>query len=66
MVSDQADIITYVQKQWSQPLIILGHSMGSFLATKVVQRYANKPSNQLQCVVLSASNYNAPWFYRIS
>ena len=66
LVSDQADIITYLQKQWPQPLIILGHSMGSFLATKVVQRYANKLSNQLQGAVLSASNYSAPWFYRIA
>lgn len=66
MVSDQAEIITHLQQQWRQPLFILGHSMGSFLATRVVQRYANKFSSQLQGLVLSASNYSAPWFYRIA
>ncbi|MCO4838095.1 MAG: lysophospholipase [Oceanospirillaceae bacterium] len=66
MVSDQADIISHIQNKWPQPLIILGHSMGSFLATKVVQHYANKFANQLQGLVLSASNYSAPWFYRIA
>jgi len=66
MVSDQAEIITHLQQQWPQPLIMLGHSMGSFLATRVVQRYANKFTNQLQGLVLSGSNYSPPWLFRIA
>ena len=46
IVSDQAQVIAHLQPQWTQPLVILGHSMGSFLATRVVQRYAkNYPAN---------------------
>jgi alpha-beta hydrolase superfamily lysophospholipase len=66
MVSDQAEILAHLQQQWSQPLFILGHSMGSFLATRVVQRYAKKFSNQLQGLVLSGSNYSPPWLFRIA
>jgi alpha-beta hydrolase superfamily lysophospholipase len=66
MVSDQAQIITHLQLQWTQPLVILGHSMGSFLATRVVQRYAKKLSSQLQGLVLSGSNYSPPWLFRIA
>jgi len=66
MVLDQAEILQHLQQQWPQPLIILGHSMGSFLATRVVQRYANKFASQLKALVLSASNYSPPWFYRIA
>jgi len=66
IVSDQSQIITHLQQQWTQPLVILGHSMGSFLATRVVQRYAQKLSSQLQGLVLSGSNYSPPWFFRIA
>jgi len=65
VVVDQAEIITHLQQQWSQPLTILGHSMGSFLATRVAQRYAKKLANQLQGLVLSGSNYSPPWLFRI-
>ena len=65
MVSDQAEIVTHLQQRWPQPLTILGHSMGSFLATRVVQRYAKKFSKQLQGLVLSGSNYSPPWLFRI-
>ena len=66
MVSDQAEIIAYLQLQWSQPLTILGHSMGSFLATSVVQRYTKRFTHQLQGLVLSGSNYSPPWLFRIA
>jgi alpha-beta hydrolase superfamily lysophospholipase len=66
MVSDQAEIITHLQQQWSQPLTILGHSMGSFLATRLVQQYANKFTNQLKGLVLSGSNYSPPLLFRIA
>ena len=65
LVSDEAEIITHLQQQWPQPLTILGHSMGSFLATRVVQRYARKLVNQLHALVLSGSNYSPPWLFRI-
>ena len=65
LVSDQAEIITHLQQQWTQPLTILGHSMGSFLATRVAQRYTKKLANQLQGLVLSGSNYSPPWLFRI-
>lgn len=64
MVADQLDILDHLQTQWSQPLIIIGHSMGSFIATRVAQKYANKLANRLQALVLSGSNYSPPWLYR--
>lgn len=66
VVSDQAQIILHLQTQWTQPLTILGHSMGSFLATRLVQKYAQKFDKQLHGLVLSGSNYSPPWWYRIA
>jgi alpha-beta hydrolase superfamily lysophospholipase len=65
LVSDEAEIITHLQQRWPQPLTILGHSMGSFLATRVTQRYAKKLIYQLQALVLSGSNYSPPWLFRL-
>ena len=64
-VADQAQIIAHLQNQWSQPLTILGHSMGSFLATRLVQKYAQKFNFQLHGLVLSGSNYSPTWWYRL-
>jgi alpha-beta hydrolase superfamily lysophospholipase len=66
MVADQAQIISHIQQRWSQPLTILGHSMGSFLATRVVQQYASRLKPRLEGLALSSSNYSAPWFFRIA
>jgi len=65
MVADQGLIINHLQQQWTQPLTILGHSMGSFLATRVVQNYSKRLKGHLQSLVLSGSNYSPPWFFRI-
>jgi len=66
IVADQMTIISHLQQQWSQPLTIYGHSLGTFLATRVVQRYAKKLKPILTKLVLSASSYRPPWLYRIA
>ncbi|HCH32923.1 MAG TPA: alpha/beta hydrolase [Oceanospirillaceae bacterium] len=66
MAAEQIQIISHLQQQWSQPLTILGHSMGSFLATRVVQLYARKLKPSLRGLALSGSNYGAPWLFRIA
>ena len=65
IVADQMTIISHLQDQWDQPLTLYGHSMGTFLATRVAQRYARKLKPILQSLVLSASSYRPPWLYRI-
>jgi alpha-beta hydrolase superfamily lysophospholipase len=40
--------------------------MGSFLATRLVQQYAKKFTNQLKGLVLSGSNYSPPLLFRIA
>jgi alpha-beta hydrolase superfamily lysophospholipase len=62
MVDDQLQLIEHLGSDNSLPLIILGHSMGSFLATHTCQRYADKLSSRLHGLVLSGSNYAPSWF----
>ena len=64
MVDDQLQLIEHLGQGNQLPLIILGHSMGSFLAMHVCQRYADKLAGRLQGLVLSGSNYAPPWFCR--
>ena len=64
MVDDQLQLIEHLGKDNQLPLIILGHSMGSFLAMHVCQRYADTLAGRLQGLVLSGSNYAPPWFCR--
>jgi len=66
IVDDQATIIGHLHLQWTQPLTIFGHSMGTFVATHVVQRYAKQLKPHLKGLVLSASSYRPPWLYRIA
>lgn len=42
----------------SLPLIVLGHSMGSFIA----QDFAQNHPDQLNMLLLEGSNFEAPWF----
>jgi alpha-beta hydrolase superfamily lysophospholipase len=65
LVADQATIIGHLQAQWTQPLTIFGHSMGTFVATHVVQRYAKRLKPHLKGLVLSSSSYRPPWLYRL-
>ena len=62
MVDDQLQLIEHLGSGNQLPLIILGHSMGSFLAMHTCQRYADKLSSRLHGLVLSGSNYAPPWF----
>ena len=62
MVDDQLQLIEHIGGDHPLPLIILGHSMGSFLAMHTCQRYADKLSSRLKGLVLSGSNYATPWF----
>mgnify|MGYP000002755304 FL=1 len=62
MVDDQLQLIEHIGSDNTLPLIILGHSMGSFLAMHTCQRYAEKLTSRLQGLVLSGSNYAPPWF----
>ena len=64
MVDDQLQLIEHLGQDNQLPLIILGHSMGSFLAMHVCQRYADTLAERLQGLVLSGSNYAPPWFCR--
>lgn len=64
-LADQTHIMQSLAHSWRQPLIVLGHSMGSFMATQWVQEQGRQLS-QLQGLMLSGSNYGAPWFFRIA
>ncbi|MCO7224233.1 alpha/beta fold hydrolase [Pleionea sp. CnH1-48] len=43
----------------SEPWVLFGHSMGSFLATEYAIRYGD----DLQALILSGGNYQSPTFY---
>jgi alpha-beta hydrolase superfamily lysophospholipase len=64
MIDDQWQLIEYIGAQNNLPLIILGHSMGSFMATRFCQTYANKIQHRfagrLKGLALSGSNYAPP------
>ena len=61
MVDDQWHLISYLSQQHQLPLIILGHSMGSFMATRFCQLYPAQLHQQynqkLIGLILSGSNY---------
>jgi alpha-beta hydrolase superfamily lysophospholipase len=44
------------------PVILLGHSMGSFVAQHFVQHHPDR----VNLLLLEGSNYEAPWFTRIA
>ena len=64
MVDDQWQLVSHIAKQQQLPLIILGHSMGSFMATHFCQRYGQQLQQEfnqsLAGLVLSGSNYTPP------
>ncbi|MGB2055539.1 MAG: alpha/beta fold hydrolase [Porticoccaceae bacterium] len=61
MVDDQWHLIRSLSQQHQLPLIILGHSMGSFMATRFCQLYPSVLQRQynqkLAGLILSGSNY---------
>lgn len=66
MVDDQWQLINHIAAEHDLPLVILGHSMGSFMATHFCQRYAKElASKQLRGLILSGSNYDAPGAFKV-
>lgn len=57
--ADMAQMNAEIRRLYpEQPLIVLGHSMGSFIA----QDFAQHQSENLNLLVLEGSSYEAPWF----
>ena len=66
MVDDQCQLIGHIATEHDLPLVILGHSMGSFMATHFCQRFAKElTSKQLKGLILSGSNYDAPAAFKV-
>tara|TARA_B110000046_G_scaffold184626_1_gene223630 strand:- start:2155 stop:3096 length:942 start_codon:yes stop_codon:yes gene_type:complete len=66
MVDDQWQLIDSVAAEHDLPLTILGHSMGSFMAIHVCQRYTKElTSRRLKGLILSGSNYDAPGAFKV-
>lgn len=69
MVDDQWQLINHLAGQQHIPLIIMGHSMGSFMATRFCQQYGQQLrqlSTPLVGLVLSGSNYDSPGAFKIA
>ena len=70
MLDDQWQLITHIAKQQKMPLVILGHSMGSFMANHFCQHYGKQLNlandGQLRGLILSASNYDSPAAFKIA
>lgn len=70
MVEDQWQLINHIAAEQDLPLIIMGHSMGSFMATRFCQQYGQKlqdrQDNRLAGLVLSGSNYSPPAGFKIA
>ena len=61
MINDLDLIIDDVAKRHAVPLVLFGHSMGSFIA----QQYAILHGNKLKGLILSGSNYQSPTMYKL-
>ncbi|CAM3029743.1 alpha/beta fold hydrolase [Moritella viscosa] len=61
VISDLDLIIDDVTQRHTVPLILFGHSMGSFIA----QQYAILHGNKLKGLILSGSNYQNPLMYKL-
>ena len=69
IIDDQFQLIERLAGQNDLPLVILGHSMGSFMATRFCQIYSDKGirlEGRLKALVLSGSNYAPAWSFRIA
>lgn len=70
LIDDQWHLISHLSKQQQLPLIILGHSMGSFMATGFCQVYGDQLQDtfesRLKGLVLSGSNYDAPIAFKVA
>ncbi|QUM79497.1 lysophospholipase [Moritella sp. 5] len=61
VINDLDLIIDDVAKRHAVPLVLFGHSMGSFIA----QQYAILHGNKLKGLILSGSNYQSPIMYKL-
>ena len=70
MVEDQWQLINHIAAEHELPLIIMGHSMGSFMATRFCQQQGHRLQQQLNSrligLVLSGSNYDAPAAFKLA
>lgn len=70
LILDQWQLINHLGNSHDVPLIIMGHSMGSYMALRFCQRYArhlNKSASiSLSGLILSGSGYTAPTLSRIA
>ena len=62
VIGDLDLIIDEVTKRHTVPLVLFGHSMGSFIA----QQYAILHGNKLNGLILSGSNYQPPIMYKLA
>ncbi|EDM66085.1 hydrolase, alpha/beta fold family [Moritella sp. PE36] len=62
VISDLDLIIDEIAKRHTVPLVLFGHSMGSFIA----QQYAILHGNKLNGLILSGSNYQPPIMYKLA
>ena len=70
LLNDQWQLISHLADSQSVPLIILGHSMGSYMALGFCQTYGNNLKKQLSIpfkgLVLSGSGYTPPALSKIA
>ena len=59
IIKDIVDVQDQCIEHQNLPLVLFGHSMGSFIA----QGYAIRHSDRLAGLILSGSNYQAPFIY---
>ncbi len=63
VVGDLACLNHHIRQQHPHvPIFLLGHSMGSYIA----QAYLMQHSSSLQGAILSGSNYQPVWLYRVA
>lgn len=63
LLEDQRQLINHLADNQPAPLVILGHSMGSYMALGFCQKYA---LNHLVGLILSGSGYTAPSQSRVA
>ena len=69
LIEDQWHLIKHIAQKKSVPLVILGHSMGSYIALRFCQKYscrlADDAKTYLSGLVLSGSGYTPPILSRV-
>jgi len=70
LLDDQWQLIGHIAQTQSVPLILLGHSMGSYMALGFCQKYGKNFNNHfptpLSGLALSGSGYNSPIISKIA